>query len=180
MWIALAIAGGFLLVIAVIFNTLIGRRNRVRSVFGTIDAMLKKRWDLLPNLVSAVQGYLAHERELFERIALARSRIAKPRLGTNESVVADNLVTEAVGRFFATVERYPELKASRHVLHLQRTLTELEEQISAARRAYNAAVNDYNNAVEMFPSSLVARMMRYAPMDFFAIPGEERGPRSVG
>jgi len=180
MWILLVIVGALLLGLVVIFNALVGRRNQVRNVFASLDAMLKKRWDLLPNLVSAVKGYMAHERELLEQVTLARRRVEKQAMATNESVVTDNLVTEAVGRFFATVERYPELKASDNVLHLQRALTELEEQISAARRAYNAAVNDYNNAVEMFPTSLVARMMRYAPMDYFAIPEAERQARRIG
>jgi len=150
------IAGFILLVPVLMYNSLVGKRNQVHNIFGTMDAMLKKRWDLVPNLVETVRGYAAHERGLFESVTEARSRAMQGRVGDDEKVQLDNAVSQLIGLFRMTVENYPQLKASENFLHLQRTLNELEEQLSAARRAYNASVTDYNNSVEMFPTNIIA------------------------
>jgi len=163
-----------ILIPILIYNSLIARKNQVLNVFATIDAMLKKRYDLLPNLVATVRGYMRHERALLEEVTQMRADALSDRISDDEKVDLDNKVTKVLGRIMLAVENYPDLKASDNFMHLQRTLTELEEQISAARRAYNAAVTDYNNAVEMFPTNIVASMMNYKRRMFFEISEKER------
>jgi len=161
-----------LLIPVLIYNSLIRRKNQVLNVFATIDALLKKRYDLIPNLVATVKGYSVHERTLLDEITRLRSEATSSRISDDRKVELDNSL-------MLVVENYPNLKASDNFMHLQRTLTELEEQISAARRAYNAAVIDYNNAVEMFPTSIVASMMNYKRRTFFEIPAKERAAVDV-
>jgi LemA protein len=174
MWIVIGIALVVIIIPIVIYNSLIGKKNQVQNVFGTIDVMLKKRYDLLPNLVSTVKGYMQHERELLTAVTEMRAKAMSGRLSDDEKVELDNKVSKVLGGIMVAVENYPNLKANENFMHLQRTMTELEEQISAARRAYNAAVNDYNNAVEMFPTSIVANMMGYKRRSFFEISEKER------
>jgi len=164
----------FILIPVIIFNTLIARKNLVLSVFSTIDVLLKKRYDLVPNLVAAVKGYMQHERTLLAEITEARAKALSPTLSDDQMVQLDSILTKALARLMVVVENYPNLKAVDSFMHLQRTLTELEEQISAARRAYNAAVTDYNNAVEMFPTNIFASMMSYKRRPFFVIHEKER------
>jgi len=168
-----------LLIPVLIYNSLIRRKNQVLNVFATIDALLKKRYDLIPNLVATVKGYSVHERTLLDEITRLRSEATSSRISDDRKVELDNSITKALARLMLVVENYPNLKASDNFMHLQRTLTELEEQISAARRAYNAAVIDYNNAVEMFPTSIVASMMNYKRRTFFEIPAKERAAVDV-
>ncbi|HUT29861.1 MAG TPA: LemA family protein [Sedimentisphaerales bacterium] len=163
-----------ILIPVLIYNSLISRKNRVLNVFGTIDALLKKRYDLIPNLVATVKGYAQHERSLLEEVTRIRAQALSGQVSDDEAVELDNRLTKALGRLLLVAENYPNLKASENFMHLQRTLTELEEQISAARRAYNAAVTDYNNAVEMFPTNIVASMMNYKRRRFFEISEKER------
>lgn len=174
MWIVIAVIAVVLVVIILIYNSLIVKKNRVASVFSTIDVMLKKRYDLVPQLVETVKGYVKHERGLLKRITELRSKAAVGRLSDNQAVVLNNELTKLLSRLFIIVENYPQLKANENFMHLQRTLTELEEQISAARRAFNAAVNDYNNAVEMFPTNIAASMMGYSRKNYFEIAEDER------
>ncbi|MBN2272589.1 MAG: LemA family protein [Sedimentisphaerales bacterium] len=180
MYAALGIVVAVLFVIALIYNSLIGKKNRVKNVFGTIDVLLKKRYDLIPQLVAAVKGYMQHERSLLQEITEARARAVSGRLSDDEQVVLDNTVSKALGGIMVAVENYPDLKADKSFMHLQRTMTEVEEQISAARRAYNAAVEAFNNAVEMFPTNIIASMMGYKTRSFFEIREEERRPVDAG
>jgi LemA protein len=179
MWILLVFIAIVLLAAVWIYNGLIARKNQVDSVFSTTDVMLKKRYDLIPQLVNTVKGYMLHERELFERITALRSRAVSGDIGSNESVILNNELTKLLGRLFMVVENYPQLKASENFMHLQRTLVELEEQIAAARRAFNAAVLDYNNAVQMFPTNIAASVMGYKRKDFFEIEDEEKKKADV-
>ena len=174
MWIAITIIVIVLFIPILIYNSLVGRKNQVLNVFGTIDALLKKRYDLIPNLVATVKGYMQHERTLLAEVTEMRAKAISDRISDDEKVELDNKVTKALSRVFLAVENYPDLKASDNFMHLQRTLTELEEQISAARRAYNAAVTDYNNAVEMFPTNIVASMVNYKRRKCFEISEKER------
>lgn len=171
-----AIIIGVLLILGAIFiyNALIRKKNQVSNVFGTIDALLKKRYDLLPNLVATVKAYMKHERELLEEVTKTRARAVSERLSDDEQVELDNVLSKILGRIMAVVENYPDLKANENFMHLQHTMNELEEQISAARRAYNAVVTDYNNAVEMFPTNMVASLMGYKQKKWFEIPAEQR------
>jgi LemA protein len=171
----------FLLVIPfLMYNTLVGKRNQIENIYGTLDALLKKRWDLVPNLAATVKGYADHERQLFEKVAQMRSRAMEGNLSTDQKVGLDNLVTQMVGVVRGVVEKYPDLKASENFMHLQRTLNELEEQISAARRAFNASVTDYNNSVEMFPTNIIAGMFSFRRKELFAIEAGERAVPDAG
>jgi LemA protein len=178
--VALLVLGIPLIVVISIFNSLIGRKNQVDSVLATVDVMLKKRYDLIPNLVETVKGYAAHERGVLEKIAELRERAVSSDVPLSEKVAIDSQLSRMLGGLMARVEAYPQLKASENFMHLQRTLSEMEEQISAARRAFNAAVLDYNNAVQMFPSNIVAAMMGYSVKGFFEIDAEQRGRVEVG
>jgi len=174
MWIAIIVVVVILLIVVFLYNSLIGKKNQVTNVFGTIDALLKKRYDLLPKLIATVKAYMKHERELLEEITRMRAKAVSGRLSDDEQVELDNIVTKALGGIMVAVENYPDLKANQNFLQLQRAMNEVEEQISAARRAYNAAVTDYNNAVEMFPTNVVASTMRYKMKKVFEISQEQR------
>jgi len=163
-----------LLIPVMMYNTLVRKRNQIRNIFGTMDALLKKRWDLIPNLVSAVKGYADHERGLFEAVTKARALAQKGQLSEDQQVGLENSFMQLLGVVRATVENYPNLKASDNFMHLQRTLNELEEQISAARRAYNASVTDYNNSVQMFPTNIIAGMFNFKEKILFQIEAAER------
>lgn len=179
MWPLIIVVFVLLLVPIVMYNSLIARRNQVRNIFATTDALLKKRFDLIPNLVATVKGYADHERKLLEDITKARANRTWDQISDDQKVEMDNAVTKAVGGVMAVVEKYPDLKAGENFLHLQRTLNELEEQISAARRAYNASVTDYNNVVEMFPTNLIAGLANFQRKAFFEVPADERQAPSV-
>ena len=168
------ILGALLLIPILMYNTLISKRNQIRNIFGTMDALLKKRWDLIPNLVSTVKGYADHERGLFEAVTDARSKAQQGQLNQDQQVGLENSFMQLLGVVRATVENYPNLKASDNFMHLQRTLNELEEQISAARRAYNASVTDYNNSVQMFPTNIIAGMFNFTEKPLFQIAAAER------
>jgi LemA protein len=174
MWIAIGIIVVLLVFVVLMFNTLIGKKNQVTNVFGSIDALLKKRYDLLPKLITAVKEYMKHERGVLEEITELRAKAVSGRLSDDEQVDLDNKISKLLGGIMVAVENYPQLKASENFMHLQRTMNEVEEQISAARRAYNAAVTDYNNAVEMFPTNIMAGMMSYRTKKVFEIPDQQR------
>ena len=154
------------------YNSLVSRRNDADNAASGVDVQLKKRFDLIPNLVSAVKGYMAHERSLLERLAEIRSEALSAGAGKRAALAEE--ARGAMETVFAAVENYPELKASANVMHLQRALAETEEQIAAARRFFNAAVTAYNDAVQSFPGSLVARAFGFARRDWFAADAEER------
>lgn len=174
MWIAIGIVVAVIVIIALMFNSLVGKKNQVTNVFGTIDALLKKRYDLLPKLITTVKEYMKHERELLEKVTELRAKAVSGNLSDDEQVDLDNKISKMLGGIMVAVENYPQLKASENFMQLQRTMNEVEEQISAARRAYNAAVTDYNNAVEMLPTNIVAAIMSYRTKKVFEIPEEQR------
>jgi len=164
-----------LLVIFVIvtYNSLVAKRNMVRNGFSSIDVNLKKRTDLIPNLVKTVKAFAAHEKGVLTEVTELRSRIQEAS-STGERLQLESQMTPMIGKVFALSESYPELKSNENFLHLQRTLNELEEQISAARRAYNAAVMENNNAIESFPSNLIANNFNFKAEAFFEITEVER------
>jgi LemA protein len=172
-------AAVLLLVLVVLYNRLVARRNQADYALASVDALLKKRHDLVPNLVATVRGYMTHERETLERVTELRSRAHVLPIGSAERMEAEAGLATALSGVLLRVEAYPELRASEPVLQLQASLNEIEEQISAARRFFNAAVTDYNNAIEMFPSNLVANAARMERRTFFEIPQVERAvPRA--
>lgn len=175
--IATAVIASITLVVMV--NTLIGRKNQVANAFAAIDAMLKKRYDLIPNLVATVEKYMTYEGGVLQEITNCRTRAITGNLSEEERVTLDNQLGKSLRTLFAVAENYPALRASEPFLHLQGSLNEVEEQLSASRRAFNAAVTDYNNGVEMFPLNLVASVMGYQSKVWFEIPEEERQPVRV-
>lgn len=156
------------------YNSLVAKKNQVDNIFASVDTLLKKRYNLIPNLVSTVQEYAKHEKSLLEKITKLRSRALNPSVSDEEKVEIDKEITSALKGIMIAVENYPDLKASENFMHLQRALSEIEEQISAARRAYNQAVTDYNNAIEMFPTNFMASFMHYKRKALFSIPDNEK------
>lgn len=169
--IALAII--FIFVISM-YNTLISRRNGVKYAYSSIDALLKKRFDLIPNLVSAAKEYMNYEKNLLNQLTELRTSFKPGTMNPQELDSLDAKSAMLIKGIFAVAENYPDLKASQNILQLQAALNEVEEQISAARRAYNAAVMQYNNSVNHFPSNMIANAFNFQPSDSFSIPEGER------
>lgn len=165
-----------LLVIFVIatYNGLVRKRNMVRNAFSTIDVMLKKRHELIPNLVETVKAFAAHEKDTFEKVIALRNQARSEGITDSDRFAAEGKLSAGIGRLLAISEDYPELRSGDQFLNLQRNLTEIEEQISASRRSYNAAVLGINNAVETFPTNLIAQKMGFARHDFFEAIDDER------
>lgn len=159
----------FLLIITSMYNNLISKRNNVEYAFGSIDVMLKKRHDLIPNLVSTVKGYMTHEQDLLTKITAMRSEVLKANTTSKERFQTEGQLSSMLGKIQIAVENYPNLKANTNFLQLQATLNEVEEQLSAARRAYNASVKGYNDSVEMIPTNIMANMMGLKTRAYFEI-----------
>ena len=162
------------IILIIMYNSLISKKNQVFNIFASVDAILKKRYNLIPNLVASVQEYMKHEKSILENITRLRSEANKPNISDDQKIELDAKVSQALHSIMVAVENYPNLKANENVMHLQRSLSEIEEQISAARRAYNQAVTDYNNAIEMFPTNFMADYMQYKPKKVFEIQESER------
>lgn len=157
-----------------LYNSLIRKRNQVENVFASLDALLKKRYDLIPNLVSTVQNYMQHEKETLTKITELRTKAISGNITASESVELNNQISNIMRAIQIQVENYPDLKANTNFLQLQAALNEVEEQISAGRRAYNAVTTDYNTAIEVFPSNLLASMMNFKRRPLFEISETER------
>ena len=156
------------------YNSLVRKRNEVDNAFGGMDVQLKKRYDLIPNLVATVQQYASHEKELLTKVTEMRAKATSGNLSADEKVDLDNQISAGMRSIMVSVENYPDLKANENFLNLQRTLNEVESQISAARRTYNAVITDFNNAIQVFPNSIVAGMMGLKRKEVFVIPETER------
>lgn len=170
----LVVAFVILLIIVSIYNSLIRRRNQVDNAFGAIDAQLKNRYDLIPNLVATVQQYTSHEKELLTKITELRTKAVSQNIKPEDKIAVDNQITSSLSGLMVAVENYPNLKASENFIDLQKTLNEVESQIAAARRAYNAAVTDYNNSIQSFPGNLMAGMMLLKTKEVFTATETER------
>ena len=157
-----------LLFVVLIYNSLVRSRNMVDQGWSGIDVQLKRRHDLIPNLVEAVKGYAAHERETFQAVTDARAR-AVSASGPVASGAAEGLVGQALGRLFAVAEAYPQLRATENFQQLQAELANLEDQIAAARRIYNGNVQSYNTKIQVFPNMLLAGLWHFEPREFFEI-----------
>ncbi len=166
------------LLIAAIFNRLVVLKNRAKEAWADIDVQLKRRYNLIPNLVNTVKGYAQHERELFEKVTQARAQ-AMSAQGAEDKGKAENALSSTLKSLFAVAENYPNLKASDNFKHLQEELTDTEDKIQAARRFYNNNVKDLNIKIESFPSNLIARMFNYKKMDLFELtaPAEREAPK---
>jgi LemA protein len=166
------------LIFILIRNSIIGSRNRVDEAWSGIDVQLKRRHDLVPNLVETVKGYAQHERETFEKVTQARAAAMQAQ-GPAEAGQAEGLLTQALGGLRVVAEQYPELRATENFQQLSRNLSELEDEIQASRRIYNSNVQVFNTRVQQFPSSIPAKQMGYTEKQYFEItePTEREAPQ---
>jgi LemA protein len=171
---AIVIVVLLLLIIVGLYNSLVRRKNDVENAFASVDVMLKKRYDLIPNLVETVKSYMKHEKSLLTELTELRVQAVSGGITDDERVNLENKITKGIAGVMVAVENYPDLKASQNFLQLQAAWNEAEEQISAARRTFNAAVTAFNNKVETFPSNIMAGIMGYKRRTLFEIPDLER------
>ncbi len=178
-FIVLAVVVVLALWIVVIYNGLVTLKNRAKEAWADIDVQLKRRYDLIPNLVETVKGYATHEKQLFEKVTQARANAMNAQ-GAEAKAGAENMLTGALKSLFAVSEAYPDLKASTNFLELQRDLTDTEDKIQAARRFYNTNVRDLSIKIERFPDSLIASNFGFTKMELFQTANEaERQPVAV-
>ena len=164
----LAIVALLALIVVVLYNRLVRLRNRAENAWAQVDVQLRRRYDLVPNLVETVKGYAAHERATFEEVTRARTA-AQQAETVQEQAKAENMLTQAIGRLFAVAEDYPELRASENFRELQSQLEETEGKIAVARQIYNDAVLSYDNALETVPTNIVAGAFSFEPRAYFEI-----------
>ena len=178
-WILIAVVVVLVLWLIGAFNGLIRTRNQAQEAFSDIDVQMKRRYDLIPNLVEAVKGYMTHEASVFEKVTQARTQ-AMTATGSAKAGAEDQL-SGALKSLFAVAENYPQLKANENFLSLQSELTDTEDKIQAARRFYNGMVRDLNNKIQAFPSNIIAGMFGFKKMDFFGgdMTDAERAPVQV-
>lgn len=160
------------------YNRLVVLRNRAKEAWADIDVQLKRRHDLIPNLMETVKGYASHESNIFEKVTAARAA-AMGAQATEEKIAKENALSETLKNLFAVAENYPDLKASANFIELQRELTDTEDKIQAARRFYNGNVRDLNTQIEIFPTNIVASMFGFKQMALFEItaPEEKEAPK---
>lgn len=172
---------GIIVVIALWFmfayNSFITLINRAKEAWADIDVQLKRRYDLIPNLVNTVKGYATHESQAFENVTKARSA-AMGAQGIGDKAQAENMLSATLGKLFAVAEAYPELKANQNFLSLQTELSDTENKIQAARRFYNGNVRDLNTKLQVFPSNIVANIFNFTKMDFFELGEGEAAARN--
>ena len=179
LWIGIGVAAVVVLWLILTYNRLIRLSVRADEAWRNIDTLLRQRADLIPNLVETVKGYAGHEREVFEKVAEARSASLKART-PKEQGQADDFLQATLKTLFAVVENYPELKANENFLGLQRSPEELETEIARSRRYYNAVVRDLNTKIKVFPSNLIASLFGIREREFYTLPSEElREPPQV-
>ena len=171
LWIILGIIAVMVFWLIAVYNGLIKLRNRTDEAWSDIDVQLKRRYNLIPNLVETVKGYAKHERELFEKVTKARTA-AMGAKDPEDKAQAENILSGTLKTLFAVAENYPELKANENFLELQRELSDTENKIQAARRFYNGNVRDFNIKIQKFPNNLVAGALNFKKRDFFEIEEE--------
>jgi LemA protein len=180
LWLIIIVAAVILGWLIAVYNGLIRFRNRTDEAWSDIDVQLKRRYNLIPNLVETVKGYAKHERELFEKVTKARSQ-AMGAQTVEEHGQAENMLAGALKSLFAVAENYPDLKANQNFLELQRELSDTENKIQAARRFFNGNVRDFNIKIQKFPNNMVAGALGFKKRDFFEVEEEtEREPVKVG
>lgn len=172
-WIIIILAVIIVFYLIAAYNSLVTLKTRSEEAWSDIDVQLKRRYDLIPNLINAVKGYAKHEREVFEKVTEARTEALKAK-GPAEKQKAENVLTEGLKSVFAVAENYPDLKANQNFLNLQEELTDTENKIEAARRFYNANVRDYNIKIKIFPSSIIANSFNFASKDLFDVDASQK------
>jgi len=178
LWVAIAVIGVLALWVMLTYNRFVALRNRVKEALSDIDVQLKRRYDLIPNLVNTVKGYAAHEREVFERVTEARAR-AIAAGSVAQQAQAENMLTQALRSLFAVAEAYPALRANENFAKLQEELSETESKIAFSRQFYNDTVLQYDNMREAFPSNVVARMAGFGGKEYFEAETVSREPVKV-
>ncbi|EKE20299.1 MAG: LemA-like protein [uncultured bacterium] len=173
MIIGLVILAVLALGLVAMYNGLITLKNRVDEAWSDIDVQLKRRYDLIPNLVNTVKGYATHEKELFEKVTAARTA-AMGAQTPHDKEQAENMLSGTLKSLFAVSENYPDLKANQNFLELQRELTDTEDKIQASRRFYNGNVRDFNTKLQVFPTNILAGMLGFTAREFFAAEEAER------
>ena len=177
-WIILGVVVLLLLWGIATYNRLVRYRNQIDNAWSQIDVQLRRRYDLIPNLVNTVKGYAAHEKQIFENVAAARSAGVNAKT-VGEQAQAENQITQALRQLFAVVENYPDLKANQNFLALQEELTGTEGRIAFARQFYNDQVLVYNNVIQQFPSNIIAGMGNFKLREFFEVEEAAAGPVQV-
>lgn len=162
-----------------VYNGLVIRRNRVREAWSDIDVQLKRRYDLIPNLIETVKGYVTHEKSVLENVTKARTEAIGAQ-GKTEKAGAENMLSDTLKSLFAVAENYPQLRANENFLELQRELSDTENKVQASRRFYNGAVMEFNTAIQVFPTNMVAGMFGFKREEFFGLEDEaEKEPVKV-
>jgi LemA protein len=176
--IVIVVLAAIAIIAVVLYNALASLRVRADAAWADIDAQLKRRYDLIPNLVETVKGYASHEKGVFENVTELRSQAIAAQ-GPAEQAKAENMLTQALRSVFAVAENYPELRASENFGQLQGTLAEIEDNIQKARRYYNAVVRDYNTKVHVVPSSIIASLFSFRDREYFELesPEEREAPK---
>jgi len=166
------------LLVIYLYNRLVVLNQRVKEAESDIEVQLKRRADLIPNLVETVKGYASHEKEVFEKVTQARSALLSAK-NLKEEIEADNMLTSALKTLFAVAEAYPDLKANQNFLELQRELRDAEDKIMASRRFYNSVVMEYNAFLQQFPNNIIAKLFNFKPYEYFELeaPSEKEVPK---
>jgi LemA protein len=175
-WILLAVVAIVIVWVAAVYNRFVRMVQRAKEAWADIDVQLKRRYDLIPNLVESVKGYAAHEKGVLESVTAARAA-AMDAGGVEEKGKAENQLSKTLKSLFAVAEAYPQLKANENFLELQRQLADTEDKLQAARRFYNGNVRDLNTAVASFPGNVIAELFRFEPREFFALDESEAAAR---
>lgn len=178
MWILIAIITVIVLFVWATYNSLITAKMHVSEAFSQIDVQLKRRSDLIPNLVETVKGYAAHEKNVLEEVTKARTSLMQAQ-GAEAKAKANNQLADTLKTLFAVSENYPQLKANQNFLELQQELSDTENKIAYARQFYNSNVMDYNTKLQIFPTVMFAQMMHFTPAEFFAATEAEKQPVQV-
>jgi LemA protein len=180
LWLVIVIAIVLLvaLIVVALYNRLVRLRNRAENAWAQVDVQLRRRYDLIPNLVETVKGYASHERATFEEVTKARTA-AQQAQTVREQAQAENLLTQAIGRLFAVAEAYPELRATENFQQLQAQLEETESKIAISRQIYNDAVLTYDNTLETVPTNVVGNLFSFQPREYFEVeePTAREAPR---
>lgn len=178
-YIIFIVLGVLVLWVVFAFNRFVSLRNRAKEAWADIEVQLKRRYDLIPNLVSSVKGYATHESSAFENVTKARNMAMGASGPTQAHAQAENMLTGALKSVFALAEAYPDLKANQNFLALQHELSDTENKIQAARRFYNSNIRDLNTSVEQFPGNLIASMFGFAKMEFFDLADNDVAQQNV-
>lgn len=174
LYIVIGVIAILIIYVLLTYNALVRLNNNVKESFSTMDVYLKKRWDLIPNVVETVKGYAKHEKDTLKEIVNLRNSIDYDNLSDNDKLKKNTEISKNISKIMALAEAYPDLKANENFKDLSNQLTKIEDEIAQSRKYYNAVVRDFNNKVEMIPSNIVAKMMNYTSKQMFITEEQEK------